>query len=482
MSSVDRTGGNGAVIYLGPSVSLEEALRVLPHATYRPPIALGDLLSLVDSESVPNLWAVGIVDGVFYQSLPVWHKEILYVLEWGIEVFGASSMGALRAAECDVFGMVGVGQIYRDFVDGTLTDDDEVALVHSDAGSSWAGRTLPMVNIRATFALAVETRRMSRSAAATLVDAAKGLWFPERTVAGILEAARALGSSEGDRVKAGQVLTDQYVDVKRSDALALLEEIRRRAGGGGSPLVPAEPKRPIGLVRSAMFDSLRQRDRQVDHGGAVLTAEEIARYVSVSHPEYAGLRDRVLDRLAAGELALQWKVEVSPSEIEAEMQRFCARQQLVSEGEVDDWCSRNDMGRRELGELLQQEARGRKVRNWLQMIRTKRILVKPLLDELRLRGEYESWVAKAAALKTSHPYDPNHDLGGDAGNGPDLLKDQMRAGGWRPDLPAVSWAVEAGFSDLADLIGELARHKLERDQKRAALATVVSLFPEEDAG
>ena len=38
----------------------------------------------------------------------------------GIHVFGAASIGALRAAELDAFGMRGIGRIYEDFRDGVL--------------------------------------------------------------------------------------------------------------------------------------------------------------------------------------------------------------------------------------------------------------------------------------------------------------------------------------------------------------------------
>jgi len=48
----------------------------------------------------------------------------------GIHVFGAASIGALRAAELDVFGMRGIGDIYEAFRDGLLEDDDEVAVLH----------------------------------------------------------------------------------------------------------------------------------------------------------------------------------------------------------------------------------------------------------------------------------------------------------------------------------------------------------------
>src|SRR4051794_35869047 len=115
-----------AVIFLGPSLPLDEAREALD-AIYLPPAGQTDLVTAAVNHQ-PDV--IGLIDGVFSQSLSVWHKEILYVLEHGIPIYGASSMGALRAAETSAFGMIGVGEIFRQYASGELTDDDEVALVH----------------------------------------------------------------------------------------------------------------------------------------------------------------------------------------------------------------------------------------------------------------------------------------------------------------------------------------------------------------
>ena len=80
----------------------------------------------------------------------VWHKEILPALDEGIAVFGAASMGALRAAELDAFGMIGVGDIYAGYRDGVLEDDDDVAIAHATAEEGFRELSDAMVNIRAT--------------------------------------------------------------------------------------------------------------------------------------------------------------------------------------------------------------------------------------------------------------------------------------------------------------------------------------------
>jgi hypothetical protein len=55
--------------------------------------------------------AIGVIDGYFEVVPTVWHKEILWAMAQGIHVFGAASIGALRAAELDSFGMRGVGRL-----------------------------------------------------------------------------------------------------------------------------------------------------------------------------------------------------------------------------------------------------------------------------------------------------------------------------------------------------------------------------------
>jgi hypothetical protein len=96
-------------VFLGPTMSVDDARQILPDATYLPPAAQSDILSLVEQVH-PD--AILLIDGVFTQALSVWHKEILYALERGVPFYGASSMGALRAAETAAFGAIGVVRIF----------------------------------------------------------------------------------------------------------------------------------------------------------------------------------------------------------------------------------------------------------------------------------------------------------------------------------------------------------------------------------
>ncbi len=54
-----------------------------------------------------------IIDGYFYSRFPCTTFEVMLALENGINVFGSSSIGALRAIELDNYGMIGIGYVYE---------------------------------------------------------------------------------------------------------------------------------------------------------------------------------------------------------------------------------------------------------------------------------------------------------------------------------------------------------------------------------
>src|SRR5262245_22511037 len=114
------------VIFAGPSLHgchVELARKF----ELRGPATCGDVLAAVEEGAT----TIGLIDGVFESSLSVWHKEILFALASGVRVLGASSMGALRAAECAHFGMEGVGNIFEQYRSGARTRDADVALLHA---------------------------------------------------------------------------------------------------------------------------------------------------------------------------------------------------------------------------------------------------------------------------------------------------------------------------------------------------------------
>jgi hypothetical protein len=470
--------GEGArtVVFLGPSLALADAQSILPTAEFLPPVAQGDVYSLL-GPGQPD--AIGIIDGVFYQDLPVWHKEIIAALEREVTVYGASSMGALRAAECGPFGMIGVGVIFEQYASGELIDDDEVAVGHDGADRGWSPRTEPMVNLRATMRRAVADGRLGNESANRALDVAKGIWFAERTRPAFLRALDDAGLPPGEVQALRAALEETYVDQKRLDAEALLRVLRTRRPGQGR----AETE----LTPCHVFAAFQERDRKVTHDGVTLRLEEIARYAALHEPGFAELRERALDRLLVDELAWLWDIKVTDDQVAEEARRLRARLGLLDDDDLQRWLVANDVDADWLDGIARRDALARRLRDWMQVRQGKRLLVSPLLDELRRAGRFEqaaSATARAATLRAT--LDPDLGWRPESRDGEppaesrtrleQLMRDQIRTGAWRPDVTLARFAEEAGFADLRDLLDELVVASAIRARARKRLQVLETLF------
>ena len=200
--------------------------------TVAPRLRRGDLPPLL----ARRVETIVILDGVFHQELAVSPREVRDALEAGVTVFGASSMGALRAAELQPLGMIGVGTIFGWYRDGTLTADDEVALLF-DAETGRA-LTVPRVNVRHGLSAGVEEGLLRADEAALLLASALRTPYWELSWEGLLAALP--GAVDGTRSRAGLARQLASHDLKRADADLCLREVAayltRRpvaAGDGG---------------------------------------------------------------------------------------------------------------------------------------------------------------------------------------------------------------------------------------------------------
>ena len=209
-------------VFCGPSITVDAGRAVLPGATFMGPAKMGDVYLAVERGAE----VIALCDGYFEHELSVWHKEILWALAHGVRVYGASSMGALRAAELASFGMTGVGWVFEQFRDGKLEDDDEVAVVHETADRGFAVRLDALVNIRATLERAVTLGVLSRETSNELVSLAKRTFYAERTYLGLLDSASAAGINVEEVHRLRDWLASHGpVDQKRLDAASMLEVI-----------------------------------------------------------------------------------------------------------------------------------------------------------------------------------------------------------------------------------------------------------------
>ena len=213
--------GGDTLVYVGPTLSADEVRARLPGATVEPPAAVGDILRAARRRTVAR---IALVDGYFERMAAVWHKEILVALERGIAVYGASSMGALRAAELAPFGMVGVGAIYRDFARGVLVADDEVAVAHLPAEYGYRAMSDALVNLRYGLARAAATGIASETVHTRLVELAQLRFYRERSWTQLVTDARAAKAAPAAMLDA--LAAWPKPDRKADDARLLLRRLR----------------------------------------------------------------------------------------------------------------------------------------------------------------------------------------------------------------------------------------------------------------
>jgi hypothetical protein len=214
------------IVFIGPTLAAAEVAARLPTVELAPPAAMGDVLITARRRGVRR---IAIVDGYFERMAAIWHKEILLALERGVAVFGAASMGALRAAELDRFGMVGVGAVYRGFARGTLTCDDEVAVAHLPPAFGYRAASDALVNLRDGLARARAARVLSAATATALVRLAQARFYRDRSWTQLVDDGRAAGLPA--RQLAALTAWQRAVrpDRKAADARLLLARLARPA-------------------------------------------------------------------------------------------------------------------------------------------------------------------------------------------------------------------------------------------------------------
>lgn len=202
-----------ALIFVGPSLRFpHDGVWALPALLdIAPPALRGDLLAAADR----GYESIGLVDGELLQRSTVTPNEVREVARRGVRLWGAASVGALRAVECGE-SMTGIGEIFAAYRAGVLTGDDEVAMTYEPV--TYAAVAHPLVNVRAALRLGVVAGWWSDDGARATIADVKGLAFYDRTRTAILEAARRHALS-AEHVR--RALEDDAADLKRRDAVAL---------------------------------------------------------------------------------------------------------------------------------------------------------------------------------------------------------------------------------------------------------------------
>ncbi|WP_431882472.1 TfuA-like protein [Micromonospora gifhornensis] len=401
-------------VFLGPTLPRERAQELLPEATFLPPVSQGDVLRSVARR--PS--AIGIIDGRFHDVPAVWHKEILWAISRGIPVYGSASMGALRAAELAAFGMRGVGEIFTAYHEGSLNDDDEVAVAHADADDGYRPVNEAMVNVRATLAAAANAGIVAERTATDLVQLAKQTYYLGRSYPQLLAAGEAAGLPADELADLRAWLPGNRVDRKARDAEAML---RLMAQERGADVPPAN----FTFEHTAFFEQARQTAGELggvagaaantdDGDPASVTALEILDELRLDPVRYRTVWERA---------ALRATVDAAhpepPADLPAAAARFRRLHGLTGTAETQAWLDTNGIDVNHFGTLVGIEQQVEETMEQLS-----EMMPLAVLDVLRIDGEYAPLCQHIAAKRrtlTEHGLD---------GSGPtadgDTTRQQLR--------------------------------------------------------
>ena len=338
-------------IFTGPTLPRAEAAKVLD-AEYLPPAAIGDVYKAARRRP----WAIGIIDGFFESTPSVWHKEVLWAMTRGIHVFGASSMGALRAAELAAFGMVGVGAIFEGYHDGRIEDDDEVAVVHGPPELGYVQLTEAMVNIRATIGKAIATGVVPPPTGAALIEVAKSLYYKNRSYDRVLAdaSARRLPGDELIRLKAW--LHKNQINQKRLDAIALLQAIKEAQAAAVAP----EPASYV-FEHTILWDAVERQFGAGDADDSPVAAPAprngIFDELRLDAKLHERLRNSATIRAFSRRVAEDEGVEPTMAELQEATRDFRKRMEFQSAADLETWLRDRDLSRDQFMRLMGDEAR-----------------------------------------------------------------------------------------------------------------------------
>lgn len=209
------------IIFLGPSLSIEKAKKIL-EADYRKPAKKGDLFQLIFNETR----IVGLIDGYFLQDYPPTPIEVYnLVKKKETKVYGSSSLGALRAVELSKYGMIGVGKIFNLFRNGILDSDDEVAVTFTDYSDY---KSEALIDIRYNLFLAQKMKVIDKEVKRIILRVSKQTYFPYRTYTDILDKCKQKYPDYRLQIeKFGEYIQSNRKSLKEDDAVLLLKRIKR---------------------------------------------------------------------------------------------------------------------------------------------------------------------------------------------------------------------------------------------------------------
>lgn len=370
------------VAFVGPSIPAAAA-REIVDAVLLPPARQGDILRAARHKPL----AIALIDGYFHNVPAVWHKEILWAMNHGVHVLGGASMGALRAAELADFGMTGVGRIFEQYRDGVLTDDDEVALRHSDAEHDYRALSEPMVNIRATIEAAVLAGIVDGAVASAVIERAKATWYPDRSWRTLFNSGCYPAPLHAGLDALSRWVSTNRIDQKRRDAEATLTALRELSEG-------AERRAPVSyrFEHTALWEQLVREAGELhlpapDQAVMAPAPELFEAFETAEHR--AEMEALAAHRVLAIDESRRRGHQLEEGELVTRVHEFRRARELWEPEDLERWLRANSITLPRLIQLIEDQARIERVHEELRPE-----LAGALADALRARGTYAELMRK----------------------------------------------------------------------------------------
>jgi hypothetical protein len=302
-------------------------------------------------------------------------------------------MGALRAAELHQFGMRGVGEIFENFRDGILEDDDEVAVLHGPAELGYPSLSLAMVNARKSITAAMQASVISQSVAETLVALAKSIYYQQRQWKEVFALAQKSGIDASALAAFESWLEKSEQNLKLQDARTMLAQLSELMESTTEPF-----HCDYTFSWTVMWDSVVTGDTgqpPTDSGSSEVDMESLVlNELRLDPQQYRRIILRARLKQIARREAGRAGIDADAAQTRLQLKNLRESHELYTRVQLDAWIQQNDWDPDRLQQALELEQQCQTVVDRLGDIDER-----TLLDELRLGNTYAALKARADARR-----------------------------------------------------------------------------------
>ena len=135
-------------------------------------------------------------------------------------------MGALRAAELEKDGMIGIGKIFQAYKSGNVDSDAEVAMIFS--AKDYMPLSEPLIHIRFFVQDMIQKQVLSNGEGSTILEVSKNIYFPSLSFSKVFDKIQCCINNEKiEYMKNYYNSHKEEYNIKKKDAKELLNYIAK---------------------------------------------------------------------------------------------------------------------------------------------------------------------------------------------------------------------------------------------------------------